>query len=462
MLEECVEDEDCDDGLFCNGEETCVNGECQNGIDVDCSGFDLCEIATCNNTPDDNPFTWDYFPGFTSICDEETDSCITRIINLTHTCDFGCGAECITEEDCPEKCTKTSHKLYPLTGCSDCSCEYDNYRCVPGKCGAECDEDTGCVCQDDYCDGTTLIDYPDYGRCGTSGSEGCLCQIDTGEGGDCEPILIPDAPECYTPECGNGILEEGEECDDGNNDNGDGCSAECEIEECEHDVGIRYSYGNSFGTGIAIKPEGGDWISETPAELTKTTDYIIKYYIDNKIENSTNNIHVVVELDGIVLADYNTSITVHHYKEVGLDVSGLELGSYDISVSVEKIDEIDCNLSDNYAEREITIIPPEPYCGNGIIEGEEECDDGNNENGDGCDENCMWEEIICYDDSDCGIPHCAGGPNYCGQNDNVYQYFWMPLCINPGEPDAYCSSETVPWLIQDCEFGCFNGVCLDP
>jgi len=30
--------------------------------------------------------------------------------------------------------------------------------------------------------------------------------------------------------CGNGILDEGEQCDDGNRINGDGCSAECEIE----------------------------------------------------------------------------------------------------------------------------------------------------------------------------------------------------------------------------------------
>jgi len=34
-------------------------------------------------------------------------------------------------------------------------------------------------------------------------------------------------PESY---CGDGILDEGEQCDDGNDDNGDGCSAVCLIE----------------------------------------------------------------------------------------------------------------------------------------------------------------------------------------------------------------------------------------
>ena len=32
------------------------------------------------------------------------------------------------------------------------------------------------------------------------------------------------------PVCGNGILEDGEECDDGNNQNGDGCSSTCELD----------------------------------------------------------------------------------------------------------------------------------------------------------------------------------------------------------------------------------------
>ena len=39
----------------------------------------------------------------------------------------------------------------------------------------------------------------------------------------------PPPPTCV---CGNGILEPGEECDDGNTVSGDGCSSTCQIETC--------------------------------------------------------------------------------------------------------------------------------------------------------------------------------------------------------------------------------------
>ena len=42
-------------------------------------------------------------------------------------------------------------------------------------------------------------------------------------------------PDTDTTECGNGILETGEQCDDGNTTDGDGCSAICEIETGEND-----------------------------------------------------------------------------------------------------------------------------------------------------------------------------------------------------------------------------------
>ncbi|RJR24374.1 DUF4215 domain-containing protein [Candidatus Microgenomates bacterium] len=45
---------------------------------------------------------------------------------------------------------------------------------------------------------------------------------------------------------------------------------------------------------------------------------------------------------------------------------------------------------------------PEPVCGNGILEGDEECDDGNTLDGDNCNSNCQWE-LICDPEKELAI-----------------------------------------------------------
>ncbi len=111
----------CDDYVFCNGQETCQGAEgCQPGILVDCSGEDLNEITTCSNNPDNNPFTWDYFAGFTSACDENADVCTTGTVTLTYTCDkIQCSAECEVDLDCDDS------DVHTIDVCqSNCVCEH--------------------------------------------------------------------------------------------------------------------------------------------------------------------------------------------------------------------------------------------------------------------------------------------------------------------------------------------------
>jgi cysteine-rich repeat protein len=70
-------------------------------------------------------------------------------------------------------------------------------------------------------------------------------------------------------------------------------------------------------------------------------------------------------------------------------------------------------------------------CGNGIVEGEEECDDSNIDSGDGCDANCIDENVGgCFDDWLVGSP--CNGTNYgngCVPQDTGYHYV--------GEFDGY-------------------------
>lgn len=82
-------------------------------------------------------------------------------------------------------------------------------------------------------------------------------------------IASPQAHACGC--CGNGVLDEGEQCDDGNRVNGDGCSSECEVEcggegctpgywkQPQHfDSWTFYTTGQSFNTVF-----GGNYFSSS-------------------------------------------------------------------------------------------------------------------------------------------------------------------------------------------------------
>jgi len=149
---ECYDNEDCDDDLFCNGPETCEDGKCMPGTPIDCSEYNLPEIGTCDNDPDNCQFTWDFALPFTSECDEENDECTTGEYTFTHTC---------ADDDLEDT--------------------------VPfGGCGAECDENEDCACPTDECSDHSLIDYPDYGLC----REDCTCDVGEECEEPCEPTII--------------------------------------------------------------------------------------------------------------------------------------------------------------------------------------------------------------------------------------------------------------------------------
>lgn len=55
----------------------------------------------------------------------------------------------------------------------------------------------------------------------------CACADGRGSLQTCNAFGIWGPCYCDTPVCGDGDLDQGEECDDGNGNDGDGCTAEC-------------------------------------------------------------------------------------------------------------------------------------------------------------------------------------------------------------------------------------------
>ncbi len=158
----------CDDGLWCSATDHCDgSGNCVKLTDRDCSANNTCGVATCDNNPDDYHPTWDFRDAFTSVCDENTDSCTQGDTTITHTCDkTQCGAECDAQNPCNNKCI--SNVFYSNGQCQgDCTCYYSQQNCDDQiACTIDsCDPVTGCshtpdnsVCDDndpctiDVCD----------------------------------------------------------------------------------------------------------------------------------------------------------------------------------------------------------------------------------------------------------------------------------------------------------------------
>lgn len=55
---------------------------------------------------------------------------------------------------------------------------------------------------------------------------------------------------CSGPSCGNGVLEDGEQCDDGNMQPGDGCNAACQIEAGKPVAAALFSWLTVTSAGI--------------------------------------------------------------------------------------------------------------------------------------------------------------------------------------------------------------------
>ncbi len=215
--------------------------------------------------------------------------------------------------------------------------------------------DWGLVCPGGTtCDGTHLqCVFPEQLQWCNAAREGRRCSYGTVLG-------VCDQGVCLSFVCGNGILDPGEQCDEGDVDDCDGCSSICRLEECGNgvsDCGEQCDDGNL---------EGGDGCG--PTCLTEEcgngyVDTALGEACDDGADNSLDpdapcrpscqlpacGDHVVDPGAGEVCDDGNT-------------VSGDGCRG-------------DCGQD-------------ETLCGNGHLDPGEVCDDGNTESGDGCRGDC--------------------------------------------------------------------------
>ncbi len=230
----------------------------------------------------------------------------------------------------------------------------------------------------------------------------------------------------YFPVCGNNMVdsEYGEECDDGNLIDGDGCSSSCTL-ELGSIGGCKFNDLNNNGVIDEEEPTLADWP-------------VILVYPDQTEESTTTNSDGCYLFTGLEPGTYQV-------KESEIDnwqqtyPAG---GNYTIDLSYGQ-QSLNNDFANHFTE------PDTPYCGDGNLDEGEECDAGS-ANGDVCDpaygESCSYCSNICTIVTLDG-PYCGdgvkNGPEECDGQDGV------------GEGQS-CSSECT--LIEEpCTTNCGGG-----
>jgi cysteine-rich repeat protein len=216
----------------------------------------------------------------------------------------------------------------------------DKDGCSNG-CEWNCKKDDDCKSDVDVCSGGTM----------TCNLTTHACEAGAGKKADGEPCKENSwcyNGKCYKLECGNGVVQKGEECDDGNSDDADGCTKRC-----------TYSCGSATELGST---------TQNICDPTATCD--------SKTHKWTK---------GAPLKDGTPCKRGTGYCSSGVcNFSVCGDGKTDPN---EKCDDGADNGKAGKCSTSCTV----GVCGNNTIETGEDCDDGNTKNFDGCDYRCKAE-----------------------------------------------------------------------
>jgi len=281
--------------------------------------------------------------------------------------------------------------------------------------------------------------------------DGCssLCQLEyCGDGiiqeelgevcDDANPSMMDICVDCQLAICWDGEIQLGiETCDDGNTANGDGCNSICQEERWE-------AY---CGDGEKNLPneecdDGDDDNTDICLSICKKAVVGDDYIWNNHEECDDGN---VVSGDGCS-------------SKWELE-SGPYCGDGVVNVEWEK-----CDLwSQNGNNNECKIDCTQNICGDGYIyQGKEQCDDGNTDSFDCCDSSCQNEEFLRPEDvlmtymqsaldelkdveDEVENPWCFSDCDDLPISDRI-------LCMAECACDEFSSPEMLSWVVEEASF----------
>jgi len=203
--------------------------------------------------------------------------------------------------------------------------------------------------------------------------------------------------------CGNGSLEAPEQCDDGNVTAGDGCAADCTLEPAPAGIDV------CPGATIALAGAAGGPMTfrttATTAPLTGTVrtacgsagtkdavySFVAPYngWLESKVSASFN---AALNLRGDCVLEGGAAGTSIACTDADKG-NGPEVvkGAIDAGKTYFLVVKGALPTTDNEGTFTLDVAVKPSVCGNGVIEGGEQCDDGGVEPGDACDASCQIE-----------------------------------------------------------------------
>ncbi|MFC1612924.1 SdrD B-like domain-containing protein [Patescibacteria group bacterium] len=189
----------------------------------------------------------------------------------------------------------------------------------------------------------------------------------------------------YLPFCGNNILDDGEQCD-GDQGVGDyqSCSEICTLTDLTY-----------CGDGIKQTPnddeineecDGTDGVGDHQlcSEVCDLTDLT---YCGDGVKQTPNDDEINEECDGTDgVGDYQSCSEICTLTDLTYCGDGVKQTPNDDKIN-EECDGTD-GVGDHQECSEVCDLTDLIYCGDGVKNGGEECDDGNDIDGDGCSNNC--------------------------------------------------------------------------
>jgi cysteine-rich repeat protein len=253
----------CPDGTK-TPNETCDDGNQQNGdgCDTDCTYSCVTPATDCGTPPACQKFQCTGSHTCQAVADTAKNGmscgsngetcnngactggvCGNAVTETGEQCDFGTGvngAGTGCETSCSYSCTSSSQCLdaNPCNGAETCASVT-----VSGHMGQKCTA------------GTPLADNTSCGTGKICKSAACVASVcgdgyvDASAGEYCEPPNSGTCDsKCRPKVCGDGIRADGEQCDDGNTNNLDGCSKTCKFEQCQriNDLAMQFGIDTNY------------------------------------------------------------------------------------------------------------------------------------------------------------------------------------------------------------------------